>query len=425
VHGAFHANIVATATHSAAVDALTATGVGDVVPDGNAVAAGARSAQFGAIGRTVREHASLRSVWFLNSARGAVALAVAVAVADLANVQHGFWVALGALSVLRTNASSTGATALRALSGTAVGFFIGGALILAVGSHPAALWAAFPLAVLVAAYAPGTGGALILAVGSHPAALWAAFPLAVLVAAYAPGTAPFAVGQAAFTVLLGVLFNILVPVGWKVGVIRLEDVAIGAAVSLVVGIFFWPRGASVVVGNDLADAFHRGGLYLVQATAWALGVRRNPPDAGASAERAGDRVDVALRALLTEQGSKKVPKEQLWRLVGGAQRARLMAQSLAALPPAHGEPTPAGRSLVAEAVRLAGRYDDLAARLGRTPPSVARELAAASLVAGPMPDYRGCDLWVRMYLDHVEHDLDDLDVPAEAVAERRAVPWGR
>jgi hypothetical protein len=152
-------------------------------------------------------------------------------------------------------------------------------------------------------------------------------------------------------------------------------------------------------------------------------VRRDPPDTAAAAGRAEDRVDVALRALLTEQGSKKVPKEQLWRIVGGAQRLRLMAQSLAALPPADGQPTPARRSLVADAVRLAGRYDDLAARLGRTPDSVARELAGASRTDALTPDYRGSDLWVRMYLDHIEHDVDDLEAPAEEVAERRAQPW--
>ena len=48
-----------------------------------------------------------------------------------------------------------------------------------------------------------------------------------------------------------------------------------------VGAFFWPRGASKIVGDDLADAFHRGGIYLVQATAWALGMRPALPDAGA------------------------------------------------------------------------------------------------------------------------------------------------
>jgi uncharacterized membrane protein YccC len=64
-----------------------------------------------------RDAASLESAWCINSFRGTLALAAAVAVADLTGVQHGFWVAPGTLSVLRTSASSTGATVLRALPG--------------------------------------------------------------------------------------------------------------------------------------------------------------------------------------------------------------------------------------------------------------------------------------------------------------------
>ena len=67
----------------------------------------------------------MRSVWFVNSVRGASRSRAAVAVADLTSVQHGFWVVLGTLSVLRTNAASTGSTALRALVGTVVGFVVG------------------------------------------------------------------------------------------------------------------------------------------------------------------------------------------------------------------------------------------------------------------------------------------------------------
>ena len=53
---------------------------------------------------------------------------------------------------------------------------------------------------------------------------------------------------------IAVLFNLLAPVGWRVGVVRIEDVAIGCAVSFAVGILFWPRGVASVVGDDLADA---------------------------------------------------------------------------------------------------------------------------------------------------------------------------
>jgi len=412
VHVSFHAQIVATATRSAAVDALIAgrrvdpavvaaelarwqdgpgAPISSVKGPGPFNIAAVNTAR-----RMVTDHASMRSVWFVNSARAAVALAAAVGVADLTNVQHGFWVVLGALSVLRTNAASTGATAFRALIGTSVGFFI--------------------------------GAALILGIGTHTAALWVALPVAALIAAYAPGTAPFAVGQAAFTVMISVLYNIIVPIGWKVGEIRVEDVAIGAGVSALVGVLFWPRGSASVVRDDLADALHRGGVYLVQATAWALGVRATRPDAGASAVQAGLRLDDALRASLAEQGTKAVPKEQLWRLVAGAMRLRLTAQSIAGPARPEEEPGAGAPALVHEAVRLAGVCDSLASQLAHVPSTVAQELAGlpgggGQALGGAV--HSGYGLWVRQHLDHVRRDLTGLAGPTEVLAESRRRPWWR
>ena len=48
------------------------------------------------------------SVWLHNSLRGAAGLGLAVLAARLTGVQHAFWVVLGALSVLRSNALNTG-----------------------------------------------------------------------------------------------------------------------------------------------------------------------------------------------------------------------------------------------------------------------------------------------------------------------------
>jgi len=403
-HLSFHARLIAAAAQMAAANTLIAARRDRPVRlaaeesqwpgEANLENPPRHSAAFDNVRRVASGHASVRSVWFRNSARGAVALAAAVAVADLLNVQHGFWVVLGALSVLRTNAASTGAIALRALVGTSIGFFV--------------------------------GAGLILAIGSHTTALWAALPLAVLVAAYTPGTAPFVIGQAAFTVTIGVLYNILVPVGWKVGVVRIEDVALGAAVSLLAGVLFWPRGAGGIVADDLADTFHRGGIYLVQATSWALGVRPAVPDARMPTLRASVRLDDALRALSAEQGSKPVPKEQVWRLVSGALRVRLTAESLEQLPRADTQPDGARRALVEEAVGLAGLIDDLAQRLGHVPETVVQELAGIPIGDGrPAPTYRGYSLWVWLFLDHLRRQLTDLSEPATAVAARRARPWWR
>src|ERR1700722_17178121 len=70
------------------------------------------------------------------------------------------------------------------------------------------------------------GALLLIAIGTGQTALWVALPLAVLVAAYAPGTTPFLGGQAAFTVTIVGLFNLLAPACWRVGLLRIEDVSI-------------------------------------------------------------------------------------------------------------------------------------------------------------------------------------------------------
>jgi uncharacterized membrane protein YccC len=357
-------------------------------------------------------HASLRSVWFRNSARGSVAIAAAVAVASLSGVEHGFWVALGTLSVLRTTAASTGSTAFRALLGTAVGF-VAGAL-------------------------------LLLAIGTGPAALWTVLPFAVFIASYAPGTAPFAVGQAAFTVTIVVIFNLLAPAGWQVGLLRIEDVAIGCAVSLVVGAAFWPRGAAAIVGDDLADAFRQGGRYLTQAVDWALGLRRRPPESAVAAVNAGARLDEALRAYLAEQGTKRLATEDLWALIMGTARLRLTAYAVASLPASGNGSYEQVRSdadpdLVAfrrQTADLASFYDRLAAQVGppgHAPP--AKEVLAApdgpdypngvACAGNTPPHYRPDMLWVGEHLYHLAERGQAITEPAEKVAEARQLPWWR
>jgi uncharacterized membrane protein YccC len=400
----FHANAVAVAVVGVAYEAMIASRLAD--PEWlearrarwyTGTNAAARTVQrVSSVATAAHTHASLRSVWFINSLRGAVALAVAVTVADVTTVQHGFWVVLGTLSVLRTNASATGATAVRAIAGTAIGFVI--------------------------------GGALVLAIGSDETALWIVFPFAVLVAAYSPGTAPFAVGQAAFTVLIAILFNLIVPVGWKVGVVRIEDVALGCAVSAVIGTLFWPRGVSSVVGDDLADAFRTGASYLTQAVQWATGARAGEPDTAMPAGTAGVRLDEGLRGFLSEQGSKRIAKQDLWRLVGGSLRLRLTAHAVAEMP-AHATGLQEARDVLERrTATLASWYDELSEQVGRPnqrdvselqPPS----LAAAGIVNESSGSYYG--VWLCEHLDHLSQHTVDLVRPAAAVANLRRRPWWR
>jgi uncharacterized membrane protein YgaE (UPF0421/DUF939 family) len=348
-----------------------------------------------AYARVVRHHATTRSVWFVSSVRGACALAAAVAIADASTVQHGFWVVLGTLSVLRTSAAATGATALRGLLGTALGFVV--------------------------------GAVLLLIIGTSSTALWVTLPIAVFVAAYAPGTLPFAFGQAAFTVTVVVLFNLLNPIGWKIGELRILDVAIGCGVSLAVGVLFWPRGNAPVVGNDLADAFRAGAMYLREAIDWVSGPRTDTPQAGGVAFVTARRLDDALRGFLAEQGTKHIEKEELWRLVGGTLRLRLTAHTIAGLPHGwaarHGQPV---QTVVRQADELCTWYDELAASVDAPRPGAQPRLSVPSLACeAPMPGRYRRTIWLEQYLSQLVDHLEVLIDPAAHVAAIRARPWWR
>ncbi len=402
----FHVHTLALTILGIGADAVVAAGLGDAAwmeqaraRWADSQAAGRPAARLPALSRyagVAARHASVRSVWMINSLRGATALAAAVLVADLSSVQHGFWVVLGTLSVLRTNAASTGSTAVRALLGTALGFVV--------------------------------GAALLLAIGTDATALWIVLPVAVLVAAYAPGAAPFTVGQAAFTVTVAVLFNILVPVGWKVGELRVEDVAIGCAVSVVVGALFWPRGVASLVGDDLADAYRAGSAYLSQAVEWVCGLRSDAPDGAPTATTAGLRLDEALRGFLTEQGTKHLRKEELWRLVGGSLRLRLTAHAVATLPRECAEDSASpGAVLHERAEILRAWFEELAAQ-------VDRPRGHSPGVALAVPDWDGQltetarshrTIWLHEHLDHLAEHLEELLAPAARLAEVRRRPWWR
>jgi hypothetical protein len=458
---AFHAQTISLVVRNIVADSMIATRRADpetiaarrrgwygVQPEGTESERRV-AALYGALGVLTR-HASIRSVWFLNSLRASVALAAAVLVADVSGVQHGFWVVLGTLSVLRTNAASTESTALRALGGTVIGFVVGALLLLGIGT-------------------------------STPA-LWTALPIAIAVAAYAPGTLPFTFGQAAFTVVIVVLFNLLVPVGWTVGLLRIQDVALGCLVSLAVGVLFWPRGAASVVGDDLADGFRIGAAYLTQSVDWALGNRQEPPDAGPAAVTAGIRLDEALRGFLAEQGAKHLSKQDLWMLVMATMRLRLTAYSLAGLQaPPHARHhhqrgmAYARNALTRAAADLAAFYERVAVLVGRPAPhevvlpvavpaftglngtsasagangeeaSAVAEVSAALAAAGPdgMNDADGEGragdtdlvriittrhhphlLWVHEHLQHLSSHADGITGPASHVAEQRRQPWWR
>lgn len=331
-----------------------------------------------------KSHVEPHSVWLHNSVRGAVALAMAVLVADLAGVQHSFWVAFGTLAVLRSSALLTGQSSLRAIGGTAAGIIVGGALIYLVGTNSAVLWTLLPAAVLF------TG--------------------------LAPATISFAAGQAGFTISILILFNILEPTGWTVGLVRIEDVAIGCAVSVLVGVLFWPRGAGSALGLAVAEAFAESARYLQSAIGY--GVTRCdsltptaplPEDERFRAAAAARRLDDAFRGFLAERGTKNVQLSDVTALVTTVAVLRLTADAVLDLwgrdQGTHTGDRTAARAEIERAGTALTKWFE----------------ATASALAGfgEVPDSAGWDQDAGVRLGHaVERDFTDLEGRLSATAIR-------
>ena len=247
-----------------------------------------------------------RAVVVRNSLRTGIGLAVAVAITHVFPVQHGFWVVLGAMSVLRSSALTTGTRVLRAVTGTAIGFVLGALFIQLMGVDPVVMWTMLP----------------IVAFGS----------------AYVQQVASFIAGQAMFTMMVLIIFNVIVPTGWSVGLIRVEDVVVGALVGVVVSLLLWPRGASATVAKAIDAACAVGSSYLRAAVSRVL--------RGAS-EAANDRVfalgddgltasrtlDDAVRQYLSESGGSTELRAPVIRAANRAIRVRSAAELIADVVP--------------------------------------------------------------------------------------------
>jgi len=303
------------------------------------------------LARVLRTNLDLSSVRFRNALRTAVGLGLAVLVADLLSIDHGFWVGLATLSVLRSNALATGRTALQAIGGTCLGF-----------------------AVILVFFGVFDAG---------PTAEWVALPIAAFFAAYAPSAISYLIGQLSFTVAIVLMFDVIEPEGWRTGLVRVEDIAIGAAVSLVVGLLLWPRGAFGLLRSVLARHLRADADYLDEALAGVTSGTAPPSEtcrehARAAARRVGDAYDELLAAPGT------VPSDhESWAAIAGAARMveaacdllvaqTQLAMDLAAFPEA-------GRALGHEADELTealrGVGDALTAR--RCAPSIPDEPSEA------------------------------------------------
>jgi len=350
-------------------------------------------------------HLQRESVWLHNSLRAAAALGLAILLIETVRIEHSFWVVFGTLAILRSSALSTGQDAVRALAGTAIGLVVGGTLTALLGADTTAYWIALPPAVLFA--------------GLAPAAI------------------SFAAGQAGFTIVLLIVYGIIAPAGWTTGLVRVEDVAIGSAVSVVVGALLWPRGAAAQLGQALSKAYADAGRTL--HTAIEAGLASDEGSA-ATATAAADasaasarRLDDALRTFLADRGAKHVSLADITTLVNGVTVLRLTATAIAGLwvdaaPPRRDRPSAARDDVLAAGRTLCAWYADAAralaglaampAAIEPDPAADARLLDAArrDLDAGQTAETVVGIVWTGDHVDVARRLEDQLAGPAGAVA---------
>jgi hypothetical protein len=345
-------------------------------------------------------HLGMRSVAARNAVRAGVALGLAVLAARLLGVEHAFWVSFGTLSILRSNALSTGQTFVRALGGTVLGFVVGALLVLAIGTNTTLLWALLPVAVVFA--------------GVAPAAI------------------SFFAGQAAFTVVLFILFNILAPAGWRIGLVRVEDVALGGATSLVVGLLFWPRGAAAAFARALADAYAESTHYLTTAIARAVvccapGMVSDPtpstPPEAAAAAAASRRLDDTYRTYLAERGPKRLGLAGTSMLATGPALLRLAGDAVTALWRDAEEPSASRFMAARELLERARDIEQWYGRLGAGLVEIAADGGGGTEVpaAARLPEPRDVDAAAaRRLLATIDGDLRSPDGSATVTAVRIA-----
>jgi uncharacterized membrane protein YccC len=364
--------------------------------------------------RTIRTHieAPSTSTVLQGSLRVAIGLSLAVWVARAFDFSHAFWVVLGTIQVLRSNALGTGRTVLLAVVGNAIGVVIGGLFAVVAGNRPALMWAAFPIAVFGAAYAATTLG--------------------------------FLLSQAAFTINLIVVFNLISPAGWQIGLVRIEDLLVGALISLLVGLLLWPQGARRELARGLGSLYRGLVPYLDQAFDRVLGFE--PPGAADSARqivlRARDRADEAFDTFLNERSVGSLGPETAAFLLSSANQTILAGDLLGVIAGTMGYSAAScadgAREVRAQVHTLLGGYRGLAERLSLSPaPQLEPRVSPASLREAELGCLRRWNSdaevgrgamavvmageWV-LYLARLEADLEAAVTTAVEAARK---PWWR
>jgi hypothetical protein len=339
----------------------------------------------------LREHLTVRSVYFQGALRLAVALGVARLLAGVLDLSHGFWVLLTILTLLRASAAETRALLWPALVGTTVGS-LGAAALLVADIPPTAFAVVLPLVMLV-----GFAAGPLLGLG------W---------------------GQALFTLVVALVFAQVSPVDWHLAEARVVDVAVGAVIGLATGLLAWPRGGSGEL-HRAAATYLAAAARVVRETVDVLARGAHPGTALPAARDAGELATASWALYQTEHHP---PPSVDWQatFVAGHHAVR-GAEGLRRTCPG-GRLLPCADMLTADADDVAARYDRVADALARRDRS-ALTAAPPPPPQGDWPTHLGDDLYhlvdLHVWLDGLRDDLGRIPAgtpqePAREPAPRRA-----
>lgn len=105
---------------------------------------------------------------------------------------------------------------------------------------------------------------------THEGWLWATLVLVTFLAVWVPGAVGFPYGQAAFSVFVIAAYSVMTwPPDLATATDRFEDVAVGAIVSVLVGLLLWPGGVLKGTVANVADAI-RATMRLLQTSTSGL-----------------------------------------------------------------------------------------------------------------------------------------------------------
>lgn len=242
--------------------------------------------------RQVRSELNPAAPWFRNALRLGLAIAIALVVVEVTDVEKGYWVVLATLSVLRLDRKTTGLVAGQVFIGQLIGFVVGAGLLLVLRDYPQLAWVTLPLVVGLAGYVTGTAGTIV--------------------------------SQVVFTATLINLVAISLPDSRGISQLRLLDAVLGLVVAVVVSLLILPRGVMPQVEASLSEAMDAAVRQLraaISRFAALLSGERDLPDITAETtaalvalERATETLDLAL-SQGSDRGAPAVIKSRVISLI--------------------------------------------------------------------------------------------------------------